>query len=154
MTNKECLIQKFERLKNEYLKAFKSKLLGVCRKIGDELFEIAKQLRAEGMTYSDLGLSNDGEYILRSVEMVAQNPASPYADTIFADAKRLKCDKCNDKCASGEIKRTMIGVEVYEVNSDGSLSFPEPPPEPEKPPETPYLLPRRNADIQREAGEN
>jgi hypothetical protein len=141
----ECLIKKFERLKTEYLKAFKSKLLDVCRKIGDELFEIVKELRAQGMSYSDLGLSNDGEFIVRSFEMVAKNPTSEYADRILADAKWLKCENCSGKCESTPIMRTMIGFEEYVLNPDGSLSFP-PKEEPEPQPNFPQQLITRNVE--------
>jgi hypothetical protein len=146
----EALIKKFEHVKKEYVKAFKAKLFDLCRKLGDKLFEIVEQLRAQGLKNTDLGLSPDGEYIIRSFEMVAKNPTSPHTDSILADAKRL----CNGYCE--ERKRyTMIGMEIVEISEDGSLSFPEPT-EPESQPDIkPILMPKRNCDIQREMrGEN
>jgi hypothetical protein len=146
---KERLIEKFEHLKNEYKKAFKAKLIDVCRKIGTELFELVEQLRALGLKHTDLGLSPDFEYIVRSFELVAKNPTSTHADAIIADAKRC----INGTCTSTERKFTMQGFDIIEIHPDGTRSYPEREP-PKKIPEQPHQLPRRNCDIQREAGEN
>jgi len=146
---KECLMKKFERLKAEYIKTFKAGFLSMCRKIGDELFAIVEELKAEGVSFTDLGLSNDGEYILRSLGMVAKNPMGEHADVIFADAKRVKCGMCSNGCEKTPEKTlTLRGFDVLEINSDGSLSFPEQITE-EKAPEQPLSHVTRNVEFTR-----
>ena len=107
MSDKECLIKKFAFIKKEYVKAFKAKLFNLCRKLGDQLIEIANQLKEEGLKFSDLGLSNDGEYIYRSISLVAQNPTSEFADNIFTDARRLACENCNGKCEETKLRKQL-----------------------------------------------
>lgn len=141
-----CLLKKFQHVKEEYVKAFKLKLVEICRKLGDELVEIARELKAQGMQFSDLGLSNDGQYIVRSIDMVAANPTSEFADNIFADAKRLKCENCNGKCEEITLL-TMRGFDVYTVDKSGNIGIPEPPPPQPKSPNQPFM-PTRNNQIE------
>lgn len=137
MNNKK-LLEKFKRLKADYVKAFKSGFINVCRKIGDQLMELAKKLREAGLTYEGLGLSNDGKYIIRCIDSARTNPAT-HSEVLLNDAERLLEE-------SIPIQRyTMIGFEVFEVDSNGDLSIP-PSSETEKP-EFPAPLPLRNCDI-------
>jgi Ca2+-binding EF-hand superfamily protein len=146
MTDKQTLLKKFKQLKADYIKAFKSGFISVCRKIGDELIAIATELRAIGLTFEGLGLSSDGSYIVRCIDLARTNP-SDHSETLLNDAERLLEE-------SIPIQRyTMRGFEVFEVDNNGKLSIPEPEP-PKKFPEQPFRLPLRNRDIQREAGEN
>lgn len=143
----QCLMRKFEWLKTEYVKAVKSKLLEIARKIGEQMLEVAKQLKAEGYKNDDLGLSNDGEYVVRSIEMVAQNPTSPNADAILADAKRLRCESCGGKCQSTGNLFTIRGFEKFPISLDGQISLPEPEPIQPQPKQSSHL-PTRNTNIE------
>jgi len=144
MSDKKSLIEKFENLKNQYKIAFKEKLFDLCRKIGDELFEIVEQLRALGMENKDMGLSADGQYIIRSFEMVARDPVSPNADAIFEDAKR-----CANGVCEGTKRFTMVGMEIVQKNPDGTTQFPDPEPEENEQPRSKLIPPpmTRNADF-------
>ena len=145
--NKETLLQKFKQLKADYVKAFKSRLLDSCRKIGDQLSEIAVELRKLGLTNEGLGLSEDGQYILRCINSARTNPAD-YSEVLLNDAERLLDE-------SIPIKRyTLRGWDSFKVDENGALSLPEKEETPQ-PSDNPPRLIRRNCDIQREmAGEN
>lgn len=119
MTDKETLLNKFKHLKADYVKAFKNGLIDICRKIGDQLIEIATQLRQHGLTFEGLGLSADGEYIVRCIDSARTNPAS-HSEILLNDAERLLNDAI-------PIQRyTMRGFNVFEVSENGTLCFPEP----------------------------
>jgi hypothetical protein len=146
MSDKQTLLQKFKRLKADYTKSFKAGLIGICRKIGDQLMGIAEQLREQGLTFEGLGLSADGQYIVRCIDSARTNP-SDHSETLLNDAERLLEESIPIQ------HYTMRGFEVFEVDSNGKLSIPEPKP-PKKSQQQPFRPPLRNCDIQREAGEN
>ena len=141
MTEREKLLQRFKQLKADYIRAFKGGFISVCRKIGDQLASIAAELRNLGETFEGLGLSADGEYIVRCIDS-ARNHPSDHTQVFLNDAERLLDE------AIPITRFTMRGFETFKIADDGTLSMVEPEAAEQPAKIEKYFPPTRNSDIQ------
>ena len=136
--NKEManLIHEWQETGNSYRQALKRGLLTVARELFEKMREYARKLHELRFP---LGLPpTEARYVAESLKAIKSNPTSQMSRAVILEIpeilNRFLAPQISRAIAgSDKPKYTMVNFELFELNADGSLSFPPKKPQPETP---------------------